>query len=131
SPSLAYAKAHIPGAWFAMRSRLVRALTKIAPRGEVVLTSENGILAALAVAERRLLTDCPVRALRGGNAAWQTAGFALSSEARMADEALDIWLKPYERPADTANAMREYLAWETDLLARIERDGTCRFGRPP
>jgi hypothetical protein len=45
----------------------------------------------------------------------------------MADDAIDVWVKPYERPGDTAGAMSEYLSWEVDLLSRIERDGTCRF----
>ena len=47
----------------------------------------------------------------------------------MADEAVDMWLKPYERPSDTAKAMSEYLSWEVDLIARIERDGTTNFAR--
>ena len=51
----------------------------------------------------------------------------LSTEQQMADDALDVWLKPYERPNDTKDAMSEYLAWETDLLPRIARDGTTRF----
>ena len=42
---------------------------------------------------------------------------------------VDLWLKPYERPGDTAGAMAEYLSWETDLLTRIARDGTCNFMR--
>jgi len=29
----------------------------------------------------------------------------------------------------TAGAMAEYLSWETDLLTRIARDGTCNFMR--
>ena len=45
----------------------------------------------------------------------------------MADEAVDMWLKPYERPNDTTKAMNEYLSWEVDLLARIERDGSTDF----
>ena len=45
----------------------------------------------------------------------------------MTDEAVDLWLKPYERPNDTTKAMEEYLAWEFDLLQRIERDGTTNF----
>ena len=45
----------------------------------------------------------------------------------MADDALDLWLKPYERPDDTTTAMNEYLAWEVDLLGRIERDGSTNF----
>jgi len=68
-----------------------------------------------------------VRFLNGGNAAWQAAGHAFSSEAKMADEAVDQWRKPYERSGDTKAAMAEYLAWETDLLPRIARDGTLRF----
>ena len=76
------------------------------------------------------LTDLPVRYLDGGNAAWQAAGHSLTAaDPRMADEAVDIWLKPYERPNDTDKAMSEYLSWEVDLLARIERDGTIDFAR--
>jgi rhodanese-related sulfurtransferase len=125
-----YRKAHIPGAWFAIRSRLARALAKIPLRGELVLTSEDGILAGLAVGEASALANRPVRALRGGNAAWQAAGHALADDARMADDPVDVWLKPYERPGDTAGAMSDYLSWETDLLARIERDGSCHFITP-
>jgi rhodanese-related sulfurtransferase len=125
-----YRKAHIPGAWFAIRSRLARALTRIAPRGNLVLTSEDGVLAGLAAPEAAALVDAPVRALTGGNAAWLAAGHALTAaEPRMADDTVDIWLKPYERPNDTAKAMSEYLSWEVDLLARIERDGSASFTR--
>jgi rhodanese-related sulfurtransferase len=129
-----YLKAHIPGAWFAIRSRLAHALTNIPLRGTLVLTSEDGVLARLAMAEAESLLDIPVRCLPGGNAAWQAAGFPLAAEPRnMADEAVDQWRKPYERSGDTKAAMNEYLAWEIDLLPRIARDGslnfTC-FGRP-
>jgi rhodanese-related sulfurtransferase len=127
SPSRDYRKGHIAGAWFAIRSRLARSIGKIAPRGKVVLTSEDGLLAGLAVAEVSELTNLPVFYLTGGNAAWKDAGHPLSTDARMADEAVDAWLKPYERTGDTKGAMSEYLAWETDLLPRIARDGTCAF----
>jgi rhodanese-related sulfurtransferase len=126
-----YRQGHIPGAWFGIRSRLARALETIAPRGELVLTSDDGLVAGLAVPEARALTAQPVRALRGGNVAWLTGGHPFACEARMADEALDVWLKPYERPGDTAGAMSEYLSWETDLLDRIARDGTCNFASSP
>jgi rhodanese-related sulfurtransferase len=128
SLSREYRRAHLPGAWFAIRSRLARALEKIAPRGTLVLTSEDGAVAALAAPEARALVDCPVRWLAGGNAGWEAAGHPLTSaHARMADEAVDVWLKPYERPNDTREAMDEYLAWEIDLLPRIRRDGSARF----
>jgi len=126
SLSPAYRKGHIPGAWFAIRTRLTQALAKIPINGELVLTSEDGVLAGLAASETRN----SARYLRGGNAAWQTAGLPLSTDARMADEPLDYWPKPYERPGNTTDAMNEYLSWEVDLLPRIERDGTTRFTTP-
>jgi rhodanese-related sulfurtransferase len=123
-----YVGTHIPGAWFAIRSRLDRALPKIPLRATVVLTSEDGVLAALAVAEASALTGLPVRSLQGGNAAWRAAGRALTKDnARMADEPIDAWLKPYERPDGAKQAMADYLAWETDLLPRIARDGCAKF----
>jgi rhodanese-related sulfurtransferase len=125
--SPAYRKGHIPGAWFAIRSRLAQALARIPMNGRLVLTSEDGVVAALAAGETRE----PARYLRGGNAAWQAAGLPLSTDARMADEPLDYWPKPYERAGDTKAAMNEYLSWEVDLLPRIARDGTCRFLNPP
>jgi rhodanese-related sulfurtransferase len=127
SRSSDYRRGHIPGAWFAIRGRLDRALKKILLRKMLVLTSEDGILGGLAVTEARALTDVPVRWLKGGNAAWTAAGFPLSPHVLMADEALDVWLKPYERPGDPKNAMNEYLSWEVDLLDRIKQDGTTRF----
>jgi len=128
SPSRDYLKAHIPGAWFAIRTRLDRALSKIPLRGTLVFTSEDGVLARLAMAEAEALIDIPVRYLAGGNAAWQAAGYRLAAEpSNMADEAVDQWRKPYERSGDTRAAMSEYLAWETDLLPRIARDGSLHF----
>jgi rhodanese-related sulfurtransferase len=127
STSANYRRGYIPGAWFAIRSRLDRALPRIAPQGEIVLTSEDGVLAGLAVAEAQTLTHHPVRWLKGGNTAWRGAHLPLSAEERMADDAVDLWLKPYERPNDQEAAMNAYLSWEVDLLERIKRDGTTHF----
>jgi rhodanese-related sulfurtransferase len=127
STSPHYRRSHIPGAWFAIRGRLDRALKKIEMRGTLVLTSEDGVLAGLAVAEARALTNVPVRWLKGGNAAWTAAGFPLSTSVQMADDAVDVWLKPYERSNDTEAAMNAYLSWEVDLLERIKQDGTTHF----
>jgi rhodanese-related sulfurtransferase len=134
-----YRQGHIPGAWFAIRARLDRALPVIdaarAPRDTIVLTSEDGTVAALALDEAAALSPLsrrrggsPVRYLGGGNAAWTASGRSLTAgNPRFADEPVDVWLKPYERDAGVADAMKDYLAWEIDLLERIERDGTTRF----
>jgi hypothetical protein len=65
--------------------------------------------------------------LKGGNATWAAAGFPLSTAEKLADQPMDVWLKPYERPNDNEAAMNTYLSWEVDLLERIKRDGTTRF----
>ena len=124
-----YLARHIPGAWFAIRTRLAQALKKIPADAPLVLTSEDGMLARLAVAEAAQLRAPPVRFLEGGNAAWATAGYPFSTEAQMADEAVDQWRKPYERTGDATGAMRDYLTWEMDLLPRIARDGLLQFDR--
>jgi rhodanese-related sulfurtransferase len=129
STSRDYLHGHIPSAWFAIRTRLERAFKKIPRHGTMVLTSEDGVLASLALAEAKALTDRPVRALSGGNAAWRAAGGPFSAEARMADEAVDQWRKPYERSGNTKAMMQEYLDWEVDLLPRIKRDGSLQFDR--
>src|SRR5262245_6797911 len=131
APSPQYRKGHIPSAWFAIRSRLGAALAKISVSGALVLTSEDGVLASLAVADATTLTTHDVRYLAGGTAAWQSAGQSLSQELRMADEPIDVWLKPYERGGDTRGAMSEYLSWEIDLIERIARDRTCHFAIAP
>jgi hypothetical protein len=98
--------------------------------GTLVLTSQDGILAGLAAPEAAALTQHPVRYLDGGNAAWQAEGHSITAaDPRMADEAVDVWLKPYERSDGTSQAMQEYLSWEVDLLTGIERDGTVDFAR--
>jgi rhodanese-related sulfurtransferase len=127
STSPHYRRGHIPGAWFAIRGRLDRAIPKIPLRPIIVLTSEDGALASLAVEEARALTKTPVHWLKGGNAAWAAAGIPLSTAEKMADAAVDVWLKPYERPTDNEAAMNAYLSWEVDLLERIKQDGTTHF----
>lgn len=127
STSPHYRRGHIPGAWFAIRGRLDKALPKIPPRQAIILTSEDGVLAGLAVEETRALAATPVHWLKGGNAAWAAAGFPLSTAEKMADDPIDVWLKPYERSNDHEAAMNAYLSWEVDLLDRIKQDGTTHF----
>jgi rhodanese-related sulfurtransferase len=128
SSSRAFRDGHIPNAWFAIRARLDRALPRINPRGTLVLTSEDGVLACLACEEAAALAPVPVRYLAGGNRAWAASGrFFVRGEDNMADEAIDLWLKPYDLANGVKDAMAEYLAWEIDLVHRIARDGTLKF----
>jgi rhodanese-related sulfurtransferase len=130
SLSRTYRRGHIAGAWFAIRARLEQAVAVIPARECFVLTSEDGRLADLAAPELAALTGRPVRYLKGGNAAWQAAGRALTADAaHMADEPVDVWLRPYERAGGVREGMVEYLTWETDLPERVARDGTADFAQ--
>ncbi|MDH3712903.1 MAG: rhodanese-like domain-containing protein [Gammaproteobacteria bacterium] len=128
STSRDYRARHIPGAWFAVRSRLGKSLVSIPLQGSLVLTSEDGRLATLAATQVAGVVGVSVKVLDGGNRAWMEAGLDVASgEEQMADVADDVWLKPYERAAGIEAAMNEYLTWETDLLRHIKQDGTADF----
>ncbi len=116
----------LPGAWHAVRADLPERAAALPARPVTVLTSPDGMLAALAAGD----LEGDVRVLGGGTTAWTAAGRDLApGEAdRIAANVNDVWLRPYDRGAGVEDAMREYLAWETGLVAQLARDGTARFG---
>jgi rhodanese-related sulfurtransferase len=121
---------HIPGAWFAIRARLGEALDKLPAQGDLVLTSEDGTIARYATAELR--TRRPVKVLAGGTAAWKAAGLPLETGmGPLASEPDDVALSARDRASDRERYMREYLAWEIDLVNQIARDEDCRFRLAP
>ena len=126
--SKAYRNGHIPGAWFATRTRLGAALEKLPSAESIVLTSPDGELARIAAAELALTAALPVYALAGGTRAWTAAGYSLAQAGdRMADTPDDVWLPARERGADRESAMRAYLAWEIDLANQMATDDDQRF----
>ena len=130
--SLSFRQGHIPGAWFAIRSRFATSLPKLPDAPLLVLTSPDGKLAALAAAEAAAARGRPVKVLAGGTAAWKAAGLSMETgDERMADAADDAWYRPYDRKAGVEAAMKDYLSWEIDLVAQIERDGDAKFRRAP
>ena len=130
-----YREGHIPGARFAVRARLAQALDQLPldqlpAAGELVLTSEDGAIARFAAAE--IDAHRPAKFVAGGNAAWQAAGLPFETGmANLADEPDDVSLSARDRPADRERFMREYLAWEIDLVNQIARDSDCRFRLAP
>jgi rhodanese-related sulfurtransferase len=123
-----YRHGHIPGAWFATRTRLGAALEKLPPAESIVLTSPDGDLAHVAAAELARATALPVQALEGGTRAWVSAGYSLASGAdRMAETPDDVGLPAREQGGDRESAMRAYLAWEVDLVNQMATDDDQRF----
>ena len=126
--SLDYRAGHIPDAWFAIRARLADAIARWPATGDLVLTSPDGVLAALAAADLAAMTDREVYALDGGSAAWRAQGGAWVPGAEHLNEpAEDVWYKPYDRSHGIEDAMQAYLRWELNLPDQIARDGDAKF----
>jgi rhodanese-related sulfurtransferase len=130
--SIDYREGHIPGALWAVRSRMDALRSELAQARHVVLTSPDGMLARLAVDEVHELIRGDVSVLEGGTAAWHAFGRPLMKDrTQPPDEAcIDFYLRPYDRNSGVEEAMKAYLSWEIDLVKEIERDGTVRFGVP-
>lgn len=128
--SIAFRAGHIPGAIWGIRTRLAALGDLLAKAKLVVLTSPDGVLARLAVAEAQGLTQAPVKVLAGGTALWRRAGLGLEADRTVPDDAdcVDFYLRPYDRNSGIAEAMQAYLSWEIDLVQEITRDGTVTFG---
>ena len=126
--SLQYRDGHIPGARWAIRSRLAAVLPTLPAHDHIVMTSSDGRLAELGALDLATLTKADVRALEGGTTAWRAAGFPLTAGTEhMTCPPEDVWYRPYDRARDREAAMREYLSWEVDLVRQVERDGDARF----
>ncbi len=126
---------HVPGAWFAIRSRLAQAVEKL-PAGttQIVLTSEDGNWARLAASELRGagvagVPGTPELALlAGGNSAWRAAGLPLEAGIpHPLDVVDDAWFTPRERQGDITQHMSDYLDWEVKLLTQLGQDPDNRF----
>jgi len=123
-----YRAGHIPGAWFATRSRLADALSRLPAAETIVLASPNGDLAVLAAADLDGVASVPVKVLAGGTRAWAAAGLPLEAgDGNLADEADDVWLSARELGKNREEAMREYLAWEINLVNDMATDDDQRF----
>ena len=126
STSLRFHHRHLPGAWWGVRSRLNEAHEKIPSVKNLILTSEDGVLAHLAAPEAALLwNSSEIAVLEGGNAAW--TGATESGVERATTTRDDVWYKPYDHASDYLKHAREYLDWEVALVEQVKRDPTIRF----
>ena len=128
APSPIHRRGHIPGAWFAIRSRFTAALSRLPRDRDFVLTSPDGFLAQFAAPELQALSGRAVSVLAGGTAAWTREGGTLENGlALAANEPDDVYRRPYEGTDNAAAAMQAYLDWEFGLVEQLRRDGTHGF----
>ncbi len=130
--SLQFRKGHIPGAWWAIRARLRESLPRIDGTGAIAFTSPDSRLVELAAIDAKEWTNREVFVLAGGTNSWRDAGLAMEAgDARMIDPPEDVWYRPYEQKGGAEQAMRDYLAWELELVEQIKREGVTYPTFPP
>lgn len=125
--SMNYRRAHVPGSRWSMRSRIVADVRKVT--GPLVLIADDIGVAQLAAAELGDAGRPDIRILEGGLAAWRTAGLPIEASADKPadDECIDHLFFVHDRHAGNREAMRQYLAWETGLLAQLDAAERAEF----
>jgi rhodanese-related sulfurtransferase len=135
SDSLNFNKGHIPGAWFAIRSRLAESLGKIAAGELFVATGNDPALTAFAAADLRQLSGRTVAILDGGNQAWNAAGFEQATGMdNLATEPDDIFRMPFlwghfVDQGEFEAAADAYFEWELQLPEQLRRANEIKFSR--
>lgn len=127
--SLSHRTNHVPGSRFAIRAHLPENLSDLSDDRPIVLTSSDGVIAAYAAADLIAAGfDREVMVLKGGSNAWKQAGLPMTDGfENNLDESVDVWYRPYDMDDAQEGAMKQYLSWEVNLVAQIERDGTTNF----
>jgi len=135
--SLSYKKGHAPGAWFAIRSDLAQAVKKLPESSSFVVTGDDSNLITLAAADLVSVSGKPARILSGGNTAWRKANLPLSKGLeKLASEPEDIFRMPFlwghfEDKKEFEEAANDYLNWELQLPAQLERAAELHFVGAP
>lgn len=125
--SQAYRAGHVPGSVWSIRPRLALAVPK--PGSPVVLIADSPEVAAAASLD---LTDLGVRdisVLAGGFEGWRGAGRpSEASPENPADrDRIDFMFHTHQRHDGNVEAARAYLAWEVDLVGRLDDQERSTF----
>lgn len=125
--SMNFRKAHIPGSRWSTRSRLVAASRSV--KGTIVLVAEDDDIARLAAVDLFEAGIGDVRLLTRGLAAWTSAGYATEAtpDAPPDAECIDYLFFVHDRHTGNREAMRQYLAWETGLIGKLDEQDRASF----
>jgi rhodanese-related sulfurtransferase len=125
--SMSFRKAHVPGSRWSIRPRL--AVDAARAQETVVLVADEPDLARLAATELLDAGMKNVKRLDGGLSAWTRAGYATEASPSVPADAdcIDHLFFVHDRHAGNREAMRQYLAWETGLIAQLDEQERAAF----
>lgn len=118
--SSAYRAGHLQGAIWSIRPRLGDIALPV--EGPVVLIADDGEVARLAAMDLSERGAVDLRLHLADRAAWAAAGLATEATPDLPADAdcIDFLFFVHDRHSGNKAAARQYLAWETNLLAQID-----------
>jgi rhodanese-related sulfurtransferase len=118
-PGMAFRKGHVAGAAWSIRPRIGAVPAQAKP---IVLVADEPGVAALAAIDLGEAGCKDIRLLAGGFEAWRSAGLPVETTPDVpADaECIDFLFFTARRHDNDPEAARQYLAWETGLLAQLD-----------
>jgi rhodanese-related sulfurtransferase len=126
-PSMSYRRAHVPGSRWSIRPKIADDARGV--REPIVLIADEPDAARLAAIDLHEAGHGDVRLLDGGIDGWAAAGCKTeASPDSPPDEAcIDYLFFVHDRHAGNRDAMRQYLAWETGLIAQLDDQDRALF----
>ena len=94
-----------------------------------MLIADEPLIARLAAIDLFEAGHKDVRLLDGGFDAWTAAGYetVASADSPPDDACIDYLFFVHDRHAGNLDAMRQYLAWETGLIAQLDEQDRALF----
>jgi rhodanese-related sulfurtransferase len=134
-PSADHLAGSAPGAVWASRARIDELVDLLEQHTSVVLFSADAMaarLAAVDLLEQPVMAGRRLRVVRGGLQSWRAAGLPLQeppADSLPPARRLDTLYWAQDRRRGDAQAMKQYLDWEKNLLNQLTADGFA-FGAP-
>lgn len=117
--SMSHRKVHVPGSRWSIRTRIAQDAKD--SKFPVVLVADDTDFARLAATELGDAGISDIRLLEGGVKSWIKAGYQTTSSTEIPSdrECIDYLFFVHDRHAGNREAMKQYLAWETGLMAQL------------
>jgi len=132
--SMAHRAGHIAGSRWSIRPRLAQDLHGVPHDTALVLVgdADGNDPAALAIGDLYALGYRDVRRLAGGFSAWRDAGLPVAKGDETLPDArcIDFLFFVHDRHDGNKAAARQYLAWETGLIAQLDAQELATFRFP-